>query len=455
MSMPDPWEYPWFAAWDLGLPLRHASPTSTRSSPSTSCCCSAASGSSTRTAPCPPTSGTSATSTRRSRRGPRWRCSPSTAHRDIDFLERVFDKLLVNFTWWVNLEDADGSNLFEGGFLGLDNIGPIDRSHLPVGGRLEQSDATGWMAFYSLTMATIASILNRSGTRSADDLVLKFLEHFAAIRRALEAIGRVGRGGRVLLRPAHRARRHDLARQGPFDGRRHPAARGDLHRPGTHRSGQGARQGCRSTARPLRWHRGARRTRARARRGRQDTSAVGCHRTSSGWSGCWRDCSIQPSSSRRTACGPCRPGTATIRTNSTSTASARTIDYEPAESTTSMFGGNSNWRGPIWMPLNYLVIGAIERYGHFFGDELQIEYPTGSGVRMDLMADRRRPPATSHRAVHRRARRSAAVLRSGRSAAARSALVRQHRRSTSTSTATTALVSAPPIRPAGPASWPT
>ncbi len=83
--------------------------------------------------------------------------------RDIDFLSRIFDKLLVNFTWWVNREDEDGNNVFEGGFLGLDNIGPIDRSHLPVGGTLEQSDATGWMAFYALSMAAIAAILNRSG----------------------------------------------------------------------------------------------------------------------------------------------------------------------------------------------------------------------------------------------------------------------------------------------------
>jgi hypothetical protein len=76
--------------------------------------------------------------------------------RDLDFLSEVFDKLLVNFTWWVNLEDAGGNNLFEGGFMGLDNIGPIDRSHLPVGGTLEQSDATGWMAFYAIAMAGIA-----------------------------------------------------------------------------------------------------------------------------------------------------------------------------------------------------------------------------------------------------------------------------------------------------------
>ena len=108
---------------------------------------------------------------------------------DVDFLSRVFDKLLVNFTWWVNREDAGGNNLFEGGFLGLDNIGPIDRSHLPVGGVLEQSDATGWMAFYAIAMAGIASVLQQSGRRPASDLALKFLEHFAAIAEAIDNQG--------------------------------------------------------------------------------------------------------------------------------------------------------------------------------------------------------------------------------------------------------------------------
>ena len=96
---------------------------------------------------------------------------------------------MVNFTWWVNLEDKEGDNVFEGGFLGLDNIGPIDRSHLPVGGVLEQSDATGWMAAYALAMVAIAGVLNRSGQRPAVDLILKFAEHFASIRRAMETQG--------------------------------------------------------------------------------------------------------------------------------------------------------------------------------------------------------------------------------------------------------------------------
>jgi hypothetical protein len=109
--------------------------------------------------------------------------------RDIDFLSRVFDKLLVNFTWWVNREDALGNNLFEGGFLGLDNIGPLDRSHLPVGGTLEQSDATGWMGFYAMAMGQIAVALERARQRPGTDLVLKFLEHFAGIRTAIDGQG--------------------------------------------------------------------------------------------------------------------------------------------------------------------------------------------------------------------------------------------------------------------------
>ena len=150
--------------------------------------------------------------------------------RDIDFLSRIFDKLLVNFTWWVNREDAEGNNLFEGGFLGLDNIGPIDRSHLPVGGTLEQSDATGWMGFYAIAMAGMAVILNRSGQRPASDLVLKFLEHFAAITDALDGQGLWDETDGLyydrLLTPAGDSR----VGEGPVDGGHHPGPGGRGHR---------------------------------------------------------------------------------------------------------------------------------------------------------------------------------------------------------------------------------
>ena len=188
MSMPDTWEYPWFAAWDLAfhcVALVHVDPAFAKYQLSLLC----------REWFQNPNGALPAYEWDFNDVNPpvqAWAALEVFAidgGRDFDFLSRIFDKLLVNFTWWVNREDANGSNLFEGGFMGLDNIGPLDRSHLPVHGLLEQSDATGWMAGYALSMATIAAILHGSGHRPALDLVQKFLEHFAGISEALEAVG--------------------------------------------------------------------------------------------------------------------------------------------------------------------------------------------------------------------------------------------------------------------------
>ena len=235
MSMPDKWEYPWFAAWDLAfhcVALAHVDPAFAKYQLILLC--------------------------------REWFQHPNGAlpayewdfgdvnppvqawaalevfvidgGRDFDFLSQVFDKLLVNFTWWVNREDAAGDNLFEGGFLGLDNIGPLDRSHLPAGGTLQQADATGWMASYALAMGTIALFLNRTG-RPAADLVLKFLEHFAAIRTRHRRPGAVGRRRRAVLRPAGHPGRDGGTGQGPVDGGHHPDAGRRRHRRGDARSG--------------------------------------------------------------------------------------------------------------------------------------------------------------------------------------------------------------------------
>ena len=188
MSMPDKWEYPWFAAWDLAfhcVALAHVDPAFAKYQQILLCreWFQHPSG----TLPAyewdfsdvnPPVQAWAALEVFAIDEG-----------RDTEFLSRVFDKLLMNFTWWVDLEDAGGKNVYEGGFLGLDNIGPLDRSHLPVGGALEQSDATGWMGFYALAMGRIATVLSQTGQRPASDLVLKFLEHFAAIRDALASQG--------------------------------------------------------------------------------------------------------------------------------------------------------------------------------------------------------------------------------------------------------------------------
>jgi hypothetical protein len=188
ISMPDKWEYPWFAAWDLAfhtVPLAHLDPAFAKYQLILIC----------REWFQNPTGALPAYEWDFGDVNPpvhAWAALQVFAidgGRDLAFLRRVFAKLLVNFTWWVNKEDAGDKNVFEGGFLGLDNIGPIDRSHLPAGYTLEQSDATGWMGSYALAMGAIAAVLYRAGQGEDRDLVLKFLEHFAGIRTALDQQG--------------------------------------------------------------------------------------------------------------------------------------------------------------------------------------------------------------------------------------------------------------------------
>ncbi len=255
MSMPDKWEYPWFAAWDLGfhcVALAHVDPAFAKYQLLLVC----------REWFQHPNGALPAYEWDFGDVNPpvqAWAALEVFAidgGRDLDFLSRVFDKLLVNFTWWVNLEDADGSNLFEGGFLGLDNIGPIDRSHLPVGGGLEQSDATGWMAFYALAMASMASILNRMGSRPATDLVLKFLEHFAAIRTAMDGLGVWDEVDGFYCDTLDHPRRRHGAGGGALHGRGHPAAgRGGHRRARGDRTGPDGGQGVRPPHRPRRQRR--------------------------------------------------------------------------------------------------------------------------------------------------------------------------------------------------------
>jgi hypothetical protein len=384
MSMPDKWEYPWFAAWDLAfhaVTLAHVDPAFAKYQLILLC----------REWFQHPDGALPAYEWDFSDVNPpvqAWAALELFAidgGRDLDFLSRVFDKLLVNFTWWVNLEDKGGDNVFEGGFLGLDNIGPIDRSHLPVGGILEQSDATGWMGFYAVALAGIAAVLNRSGQRPATDLVLKFLEHFAAIRGALDSQGLWDEADGLyydrLLTPSGqalsvRARsmvglipvlavgvvdENDLQRAltmgkqfaGLIDaeGLTDPAK---LREMGLLRGEPGEQRLLLSLAGPARLER----LLARLFDEAEFLSPYGL-RALSAWH---RD-------------NPCDFEVEGIRAS---------VDYEPAESTTAMFGGNSNWRGPIWFPLNYLVISTLERYYRFFGDEVTIEYPAGSGKQLTL-----------------------------------------------------------------------
>jgi len=384
MSMPDKWEYPWFAAWDLAfhcVALAHVDPAFAKYQLILLC--------------------------------REWFQHPNGAlpayewdfgdvnppvqawaalevfsidgGRDIHFISRMFDKLLVNFTWWINREDAEGNNLFEGGFLGLDNIGPIDRSHLPVGGVLEQSDATGWMGFYAVAMGTMAVILNRSGQRPAQDLATKFLEHFAAIADALDGLGlwdeqdglyydrlKTPSGNTVPVRvrsmvgiiPALAAAviTEDDLRQSMAAGKhfadfliRHEMTdREKLSQRGLLRGEPGQHRMLLSLCGPDRLER----LFAKLFDEQEFLSPHGLRALSA----YHREHPYELQVEGITA----------------------TIDYEPAESTTPMFGGNSNWRGPIWFPLNFLMVTVLERYHRFYGDDYTIEYPTGSGQHLSL-----------------------------------------------------------------------
>jgi hypothetical protein len=374
LSMPDTWEYPWFAAWDLAfhcVALAHVDPAFAKYQLTLLC--------------------------------REWFQHPNGAlpayewafddvnppvqawaalqvfvidgGTDMAFLSRVFDKLLVNFTWWVNRLDADGSNVFEGGFLGLDNIGPIDRSHLPDGYVLEQADATGWMAAYALTMAVIAALLNRT-TRPATDLIVKFLEHFSLIAEAMEAKG---------LWDEEDGFYYDQLRRP--DGTVVPIRVRSMVGVLPLMAFAVVDEAILDRARLLGKHFGRLLERHDEQRRRPGGVEPGNGRALVGVVGVDHlrriltrlfdeEAFLSPYGLRALSRWH-RDHPFHLDMGGYQTA----IDYEPAESTTSMFGGNSNWRGPIWFPVNYVVVDAMIRYARYFGDDLMLEYPTGSGER--------------------------------------------------------------------------
>jgi hypothetical protein len=414
ISMPDSWEYPWYASWDLAfhaVALAHLDPAYAKAQLLLLC----------REwymhpngqLPAyewdfgdvnPPVQAWSAMTVYRI----------DTNHRqarglppDNEFLARMFHKLLINFTWWVNRKDEEGDNVFEGGFLGLDNIGLFDRSQpLPVNGVLEQSDGTAWMAMYCTSLLEMALRLADSDP-TYEDVAIKFYEHFASIACAMHTRGlwdiedgffydviKFADGGSTPVRvrslvgvvplmavttlhPRLAAKLPEfMERTDWFERNRPELAACVAH---TRVPGRGDRRllsivdnealqrvlhhvldpeemlsdfGIRSLSRYHRDH------------------PFSLQLASSSWS----------------------------------------IDYEPAESTTGLFGGNSNWRGPVWFPLNFLIIEALYRYGRYFGDDLKVEYPVGSGehATLDGVANdiSRRlislflPGADGHRPVH-------------------------------------------------------
>jgi len=384
MSMPDKWEYPWYAAWDLGfhcVALAHVDPAFAKYQLILLC----------REWFQHPNGALPAYEWDFGDVNPpvqAWAALEVFAidgGRDLDFLSRVFDKLLVNFTWWVNREDREGNNLFEGGFLGLDNIGPIDRSHLPAGDVLEQSDATGWMGFYAIAMGGIAIALNRSGQRPSEDLILKFLEHFAAITEALDGLGLWDEtDGLYYDRLKTPDRQTVPVRVRSMVGiipalAAAVATEDDLQRAMTVGK-QFAGFIDRHDLRELSKLRDAGMLRGDPGQQRLLLSLCGPGRLQRIFTKVFDESEFLSPYGLRALSAYHREHPYTLEYGGVSA----TIDYEPAESTTPMFGGNSNWRGPIWFPLNYLLVSVLERYHRFYGDEFTIEYPTGSGQQLSM-----------------------------------------------------------------------
>ena len=378
ISMPDPWEYPWYAAWDLAfhcVTFAHIDPWFAKSQLVLLC----------REWYMHPSGQLPAYEWDFSDANPpvhAWaamRVFEIDGARDFDFLEKVFHKLLINFTWWVNRKDAEGNNVFEGGFMGLDNIGPFDRSQLPVAGHLEQSDATSWMARYCLDMLEMALTLARHDDTYVD-VATKFFEHFAYISTAIVDEGlwddedgffydllHLPDDSRVPLRVrsmvgllplcAVLAFDDDLLRQVPEFGQR---VHWFLHnKPEWCRGLEFAHhvegsERLLSVVTPDQ----LRRILSRVLDETEFLSPYGLRALSRYHLEHPVEIDVEGFQGR--------------------------VDYEPGESSTGLFGGNSNWRGPIWMPLNYLLVRSLRRFHRYLGDDFSVELPTGSGRMVHL-----------------------------------------------------------------------
>jgi hypothetical protein len=386
ISMPDKWEYPWFAAWDLAfhmVPMARLDPAFAKDQLNLLL----------REWYMHPNGQIPAYEWNFSDVNPpvhAWACwrvykitGPRGA-RDRVFLARVFQKLLLNFTWWVNRKDVCGRHIFSGGFLGLDNVGVFDRSKpLPGGGQLEQADGTAWMAFYCSTMLAMALEL-AEGDPEYEDIASKFFEHFVAIADAINQLGGTGLwheedgfyydqllvdGGSVPLRlrsivgviPLFAVEFIEDGRLDKLPGfakrtRWFLEHRKDLAQHISYMTQGGTDPGRRLLAIP---------TRERMERvlryvfdEKEFLSPYGIRSLSRAY--------LE------------NPFTINIH------GETHRVEYEPGESHTGLFGGNSNWRGPVWFPINYVLIEALQRYHLFYGDTFTMEFPTGSGRRMNL-----------------------------------------------------------------------
>ena len=390
ISMPDTWEYPWFAAWDLAfhcIPLAVIDPEFAKEQllllghewfqhpngqlPAYEWAFGDVN---------PPVQAWAAL--RVYQIESRVLGQPG----DFKFLEKMFHKLLMNFTWWVNRKDAEGNNVFQGGFLGLDNIGLFDRSQpLPTGGHLEQSDGTSWMAMYCLNMLAISLELTRSDP-SYEDMATKFFEHFVYIAHAMNSMGtkdvdlfddgdgfyydvlRYDDGTQQFMRVRSLVGLIPLLAVDTIDETQ-LASLGDFqqridwfiaNRPNLVKS---VADMCQT-----------------GHHNRRLLSIVDPDRLRTILTKMLDETEFLSPHGLRSVSRFHKDHPVVMDVNGTE----YRLDYEPAESTTCLFGGNSNWRGPIWFPLNYLLIEALQKFDFYLGPEFTVPFPTGSGQHLTL-----------------------------------------------------------------------
>jgi hypothetical protein len=389
ISMPDKWEYPWYAAWDLAfhtLPLSIVDPDFAKEQVQLMLRGSYLHPSGQMPAyewnfsdVNPPVHAFAALFLQRTEQALR-------GETDLPFLMATFNKLLLNFTWWVNRKDRSGKNVFEGGFLGLDNIGVFDRSAaLPTGGHLEQADGTAWMALFSQNMLELAAELALHDP-SYEDMVLKFIEHFYFIAAGMNKAGADG------MWDEEDGFYYDLLRLPDGSATRLKV-----------RSMVGLLPLCASSVIEKRQREAVPRAMAalhrRLRRMPELTQTI--HPTGPGHYGVadrGMIALLNPERLRRVLAKMLHEseflGPYGIRSLSKFherhpyvfrvQGQEHRVDYLPAESNTGMFGGNSNWRGPVWMPVNVMLIRALLNFYAYYGNDFEIECPTGSGRRMNL-----------------------------------------------------------------------
>jgi len=305
---------------------------------------------------------------------------------DREFLQRVFHKLLLNFTWWVNRKDADGMNVFQGGFLGLDNIGVFDRSApLPTGGYLQQSDGTSWMAMYTLNLLAIALEL-ASEDPAYEDVASKFWEHFLYIANAMNHRGQEGVG----LWNEEDGFFYDVLKFP--DGRQLPlrirSMVGVIPLFAVETLEPELLDRLPGFKRRLEWFIDNRPDlignvacmRTRGMSERRLLSIVGGDQLRRVLQVMLDESEFLSPYGVRALSQFHRDHPYALSVNDME----HRVMYEPAESSTGLFGGNSNWRGPIWFPVNFLLVESLQKFHRYLGDDFKVECPTGSGKMLTL-----------------------------------------------------------------------